>query len=404
MSIEDAIHSLGVTNATPLFPEGNPDEPGFDIHAYLEEAMELLDMHMPLPPDLGDNPTQAQTRDYNRRREAIEKRQIKTIKSRMTGSAKRIIKAEPEATFRTMEGTQEWLIRKFENPNYEQVRRIEIMERKQGPTESVRTYLSHMRDLQHNLNKHLTHVTRNDVENRELLTDRQLLTIIIANTLPQYRRKFLARRPPSLDEAEIEMIMMEDAAKNCLNPMSTAIEDVRSLLVTMAKGDELKSEKKKSKRKRDESSEEEEPSDETDPNSKRVMKKIKAVEDSVKEVTRTINAIAWRDRRDTSSFYKDRDRDRDRGRGRYNDNGRRQDYRNGSRNGPQRCRNCQKPGHHHTNCRNPAVCFNCGSNRHFSNKCPEKESTNKDKRDSYSLLPFEVNMISERFMKKGLSY
>src|SRR4051812_22389335 len=163
-----------------------------------------------------------------------------------------------------------------------------------------------------------------------------------------------------LEEAKTEMMMMEDAAMNCPNPMSTAIDDVRSLLINMKKGDRSRNEKKKGKRKRDESSEEEESDRETDPNSKRVMKKIKAVEDSVKEVTRTINAIAWRDRRDTQSTGRDCDcdRDRDRSRGQYNDNGRRQDYRNGNRNGPQRSQNCQKPGHHHTNCHNPAVCFN----------------------------------------------
>jgi len=273
---------------------------------------------------------------------------------------------------------------------------LKILERKQQLTESVRTFLSHMRGLQHNLNKHLTHVAGDNPENRDLLTDCQLLTIIIANALPQYRRKFLTKRPPSLNDAEVEMIMMEDAAKKCPNPMSAAIEDVRSMLVDMKRSDEPKGEKKKGKRKRDESSEEEELGDEKDTNSNRVMKKIKAVEDSVKEVTRTINAIAWRDRRDTSSSYKNRDRDRDCNRGRYNDNGHKQDYRNGRRNGSQRCRNCQKPGHHYTNCRNPAVCFNCGSNRHFASKCPEKESSNKDKRDSYSPCPFEVNMISRK--------
>src|SRR4051812_24606531 len=128
----------------------------------------------------------------------------------MIGSARRIIKAEADATFETMEGTQRWLIRKFEDPNYKQVRRIEILERKQQPTESVRIFLSHMRGLQHNLNKHLTHVASDNAKNRDLLTDRQLLTIIIANALPQYCRKFLTRRPPNLNEAEIEMIMMED--------------------------------------------------------------------------------------------------------------------------------------------------------------------------------------------------
>src|SRR5581483_5651933 len=101
--------------------EGNPDDPSFDIHAYLEEAMELLDTHMPLPPAPGEDATEEQRREYNRQREATEKRRIRTIKSRMIGSARRIIKAEPDATFETMEGTQRWLISKFENPNYEQV-------------------------------------------------------------------------------------------------------------------------------------------------------------------------------------------------------------------------------------------------------------------------------------------
>jgi hypothetical protein len=407
MSVEDAIRSLEVTNATRFFPEGNPDKSDFDIHDYLDETMELLDAHLPMPDDLAEGATEEQTREHARRRETIEKRRIRTVKSRMKGSARRMIKTEPATTFDTMEGTQRWLIRKFANPNYEQVRRVEILQRKQKPTESVRIYLSHMRKMQHNLNKHLIYAAGENNEDRDLITDRQLLTAIIANALPQYRRKFLARRPVDLEEAEATMRMMEDAAMNCLKPTATGIDDVCLLLIDMKKDDGSRNEKKKGKRKREESSEEE--SDrKTDPNSKRVMKKIKAVEDSVKEVTKTINAIAWRDRRDTQPTRRDRDcnhdRDSDRGRGRYNDNGRRQDYRNGSRNGPQRCRNCQKSGHHHTNCRNPAVCFNCGSNRHFSNKCPEKESANKDKRDSYSLLPFEVNMISEGIMKKGLTY
>src|SRR4051812_17071829 len=175
----------------------------------------------------------------------------------MKGSARRMIKTEPATTFETMEGTQRWLIRKFANPNYEQVRRVEILQRKQKPTESVRIYLSHMREMQHNLNKHLIYAAGENNENRDLITDRQLLTAIIANALPQYRRKFLARRPVNLEEAETTMRMMEDAAMNCPKPTATAIDDVRSLLIDMKKDDGSRNEKKKGKRKREESSEEE---------------------------------------------------------------------------------------------------------------------------------------------------
>src|SRR3982751_3051056 len=106
MSVEDAIRSLEVTNATRFFPEGNPDEPDFDIHDYLDETMELLDAHLLMPDDLAEGATEEQTREHARRRETVEKRRIRTIKSRMKGSAGRMIKAEPVATFEAMEGTQ----------------------------------------------------------------------------------------------------------------------------------------------------------------------------------------------------------------------------------------------------------------------------------------------------------
>ena len=66
MSIEDAIRSLEATNATPFFPEGNPDDPDFDIHAYLEDATEVLDTHIPLPIDPGDGAAEEEVRDYRR--------------------------------------------------------------------------------------------------------------------------------------------------------------------------------------------------------------------------------------------------------------------------------------------------------------------------------------------------
>src|SRR5581483_2806818 len=66
-----------------------------------------------------------------------------------------------------------------------------------------------------------------------------------------------------------------------------------------------------------------------------------------------------------------------------------------------KCHNCQKIGHHHNDCHMPTAYFHCSSTRHFISKCPEKESANKDKRDSYSLPVFEVMPISEG---KGLTY
>jgi hypothetical protein len=109
MNIEDAIRSLGATNAASLFPVGNPEDPNFDIHAHLEETMDLLNAHMPLPPAPTD-PTVYNLAQHDRRTEAIQKQRILTIKNKMTGTAKRLVKAEPDATFATMEDTHAWLV------------------------------------------------------------------------------------------------------------------------------------------------------------------------------------------------------------------------------------------------------------------------------------------------------
>src|SRR5579871_4591303 len=113
MNIEDAIRSLGATNATPLFPEGNPDNPDFDIHAHLETMMDLLYIHLPLPPEPTDQ-SPAALAAHHRRVDTIERQRILTVKGKFTGFVRRLVKAEPDATFANMDTTLAWLIRKFE--------------------------------------------------------------------------------------------------------------------------------------------------------------------------------------------------------------------------------------------------------------------------------------------------
>src|SRR5947209_6046694 len=104
MNIENAIRSLGATNAAPLFPDGNPDDVTFDIHNHLENTMDLLNVHLPLPP-VPDQQSEIGVASYMRRVEATEQQRIAIILNTMKGSAKRLIKAEPEETFGTMERT-----------------------------------------------------------------------------------------------------------------------------------------------------------------------------------------------------------------------------------------------------------------------------------------------------------
>ena len=66
--------------------------------------------------------------------------------------------------------------------------------------------------------------------------------------------------------------------------------------------------------------------------------------------------------------------------------GRGQRYTPYGRGGGEKCRNCKKLGHHHTECYAPSVCFKCGASTkdHYSYECPQ--AGNKDKNEKYLSL------------------
>ena len=378
--LEDAIRAMNTANVLPLLPEGDPSTPGFDIHSHLASTQSLLDRYLPMPvAPIGAGPNALAV--YNRTSADIRNKRVNAILAKMKGPAREAIELAPAGTFNGVTATKQWLINKFEGPHYEANKRTTIYERKQRPDETVQQYIWELKKHQRNLNQHLAGLPGPV----RIFTDDDLLSILITNALPSYKKKLLSNRPATIDAIEREMLQIEAAHKACPDTTQETLETLHDLLVKTLKRNsqeqEIQSEEIRNYRRQ-----ETQLPNNTNEDWQDTIKKIgndvgQNIKNQVNKALESVNAITWQ-----SSNYRGGRYNRGRGqRGRGN-RGRGQRYTPYGKGGGEKCRNCKKLGHHHTECYAPSVCFKCGASTkdHYSFECPQ--TGNKDKNEKYLSL------------------
>src|SRR3954454_24787956 len=182
-----------------LLPEGDPSKSGFYIHDHIASTITILDRHLPLPAGVA---YQAE----------VTRKRIDAMLSKMVGPARKAIDVTPVANFATMDATQTWLIHNFEGPHYEDRQRTALQERRQKKGEPVTQYIWDLKALQRNLNQHLARRGGG-----RQYSDEDLLSTLILNALPKYKKKLLAPRAANLEAAQNTMMELEGSTKMCSN-------------------------------------------------------------------------------------------------------------------------------------------------------------------------------------------
>lgn len=396
--LEDAIRAMNTANVLPLLPEGDPSKPGFDIHSHLASTQSLLDRYLPMPA-VPVGVGAAVLAACNRTRTDIRNKRVNAILAKMMGPAREAIELAPAGTFTGVIATKNWLIDKFEGPHYEANKRTIIYERKQHSDETVQQYIWELKKHQRNLNQHLAGQP-GPVRN---FTDDDLLSILIANALPIYKKKLLTNRPASIDIAERIMLQIEAAQKACPDTTKETLENLHDLIMKSLKGD---SQEQKVQSQDSMLSTAKEDFQDT-------LKKIgndmsQNIKNQVSKALESVNAISWQNNNYRGGRY-NRGRGQ-RGRG-YRGRGQRYTpYGSFGRGNGQQCRNCKKKGHHHSECYAPPVCFKCGASTkdHYSYECPKEG--NKDKDEKYLSLYERMSNIQipyqliDKQEEKGKAY